>query len=54
MMAVRRPAAADQTRLLGNQSDVIPVANPARFRKYQDTLVNLWQSRAKGALGQSV
>jgi hypothetical protein len=28
MMSVCRAAAADQTRLIGNQSNVIPVANP--------------------------
>jgi hypothetical protein len=31
MMSIRRAAAADETRLLGNQLNVIPVANPARI-----------------------
>jgi hypothetical protein len=33
MMGVRWPATADQTRLLGNQFNVIPVANAARCRQ---------------------
>ena len=39
MMGVRRPAAADQTRLLGNQFNMIPVANPARCRQRERALI---------------
>src|SRR5262249_3034852 len=39
MMSICRAAAADETRLLGNQSNVIPVANPPRRRQRQHTLV---------------
>ena len=33
MMSIRRPAAADQARLLGNQFNMLAVANPARCRQ---------------------
>jgi hypothetical protein len=39
MMSICWAAAADETRLLGNQSNVIPVANPPRRRQRQHTLV---------------
>jgi len=39
MMSICRAAAADETRLLGNPSNVIPVANPPRRRQRQHTLV---------------
>jgi hypothetical protein len=39
MMGVRRPAAADQARLLGNQFNVIAVANPVQRRQREDTLI---------------
>ena len=31
MMGVCRPSAADQARMLGDRSDMIPVAHPTRF-----------------------
>ena len=39
MMGVRWPAAADQTRLLGNQANVITVTNPARRRQREHALI---------------
>ena len=39
MMSICRAAAADETRLLGNQSNVIPVANPPVRRQRQHALV---------------
>jgi hypothetical protein len=39
MMSVCRAAAADKTRLLGNQSYVIAVANPPRCRQRQHAFV---------------
>jgi hypothetical protein len=38
-MSVCRAAAADETRLLGNQFNVIPVANPPRRRQRQHGFV---------------
>ena len=40
VMGIRRPAAADQARLLGHISDVISVPDPARLRKSQCALVD--------------
>jgi hypothetical protein len=39
MMSVCRAATADETRLLGNQSNVIPVAKPPRRRQRQHAFV---------------
>src|SRR5262249_21704181 len=39
MMSVCRAATADETRLLGNQSNVIAVANPPRRRQRQHAFV---------------
>jgi hypothetical protein len=39
MMGVRRPAPTEQARLLGNQSDVIAVANPAWCRQREHALI---------------
>src|SRR5215469_5073665 len=39
MMGVCWPAAADQTRLLGNQSNVITVTKPARHRQREHALI---------------
>ena len=39
MMGVRRLAATDQARLLGNQFNVITVANPPRRRQREHTLI---------------
>jgi hypothetical protein len=39
MMRIRRAAAADQTRLLGNQFNVIAIANPARRRQRQHCFI---------------
>jgi hypothetical protein len=38
VMSVCRAAAADETRLLGNQSNVLPIANPPRRRQRQHAL----------------
>ena len=51
MMRIRRTPTANQAGLFDDMPDMIAVTNASWFRKYQDTLVNLWQSRAKGALG---
>src|ERR1700679_4133489 len=40
VVSVRWQAAADQTRLLGNEPDVIAVANPPRLRESKHALVN--------------
>jgi hypothetical protein len=40
MVGVRRFAAANQARLLGNEPDVIAVANPARLGKGKHALVD--------------
>src|SRR5262249_53871924 len=39
MMSICRAAAADETRLLGNQSNVIPVANTPGRRQRQHAFV---------------
>lgn len=40
VMGVGRPAAADQTRLLGDIFDVISIPDPAWLRMHQNTLVD--------------
>ena len=40
MMGIRGAAAANQTRLLGNIFNVIPVTNPARRWQRQHALIN--------------
>jgi len=40
MMGIRRAAAADEARLLGNRLDVFPIANPTGRRQSQHGLVN--------------
>jgi len=40
VVGVRRPAATNQARLLGHESNVISVTHPARFRHGQHALVN--------------
>jgi hypothetical protein len=40
MMGVCRPAAADETRLLGDRSNVISVANPARRWQRQHAFIH--------------
>jgi len=39
MMGVRRAATADQTRLLGDQSNVLPIANSSRRRQRKHAFV---------------
>jgi hypothetical protein len=41
MMRIRRMPTADQAGLFDDMPDMVAVTNPARLRKYQDTLVNL-------------
>ena len=40
MVGIGRAAAADQTRLLGNRFDMLPVANPTRRRQCQYAFVD--------------
>src|SRR5437588_9098954 len=42
MMRIRRTSTANQAGLFDDMPDMIAVTNPPWFRKYQDTLVNLW------------
>jgi len=44
MMRIRRPPAADQTRMLGDGSDMIPVTQAARFGHRQGALINRGQA----------
>ena len=44
MMRIRRPPAADQTRMLGDGSDMIPVTQAARFGHHQRTLIDRAQA----------
>jgi hypothetical protein len=39
-MGIRRAAAANQARLLGNRFNVVPIANATRRWKYQGALVD--------------
>ena len=41
MMRIRRTPTANQAGLFDDMPDMVAVTNPAWFRKYQDTLVNL-------------
>ena len=49
MMRIRWPSSANQTRLLGDEFDVVLVAKPTRFRVGQAALVDVLgnQSRAR-------
>src|SRR5215831_18862091 len=47
MMRIRRPAAADEARLLDHVSDVLAVTNATRFGKGEDALVDLPDLSAK-------
>jgi hypothetical protein len=40
MMGIRRAAAADEARLLGNRFDMFPIANPTRCGQSQHGLIN--------------
>jgi hypothetical protein len=40
---IRWTPTANQAGLFDDMPDRVAVTNPARFRKYQDTLVNLWR-----------
>src|SRR5215472_18620641 len=42
MMRIRRTPTANQTGLFDDMPDMFAVTNPAWFRKYQNSLVNLW------------
>ena len=42
MMGIRRTPTTNQAGLFDDMPDMVAVTNPAWFRKYQDTLVNLW------------
>jgi len=42
MMRIRRMPTANQAGLFDDMPDMVAITNPARFGKYQDTLVNLW------------
>src|SRR6516164_3831398 len=42
MMRIRRTPTANQAGLFDDMPNMVAVTNPARLRKYQDTLVNLW------------
>ena len=52
MVRIHRPAAANQTRLLGHISDVPPVPQPARFRQCQHALVDHLRQPALRLLGR--
>jgi hypothetical protein len=45
MMSVRRLSAANQARLLGNEPDMIAVAQPARLREIENALIDRPQAR---------
>jgi hypothetical protein len=49
VMGVRGSAAANQARLLGNEPDVIPVANPARLRQRQHAYRPPWTATSDWA-----
>ena|ERR1700733_12670060 len=40
VVGIRGSSAANQTRVLSDRFDVIPVANPARFRPRQSALID--------------
>src|ERR1051326_8485307 len=42
MMRIGRHAATDQTRLLGNEPDVLAIANTPRLGKRQNRLIDPW------------
>ena len=44
MMRIRRPPAADETRMLGDGSDMIAVTQAARFGHRQGALINRGQA----------
>jgi hypothetical protein len=46
MMSVGRLTAADQAGVGGNELDVLAIAQPARFRKRKDALVDSRKSPA--------
>ena len=55
MVGIRGLTTANQTRLLGDISDVIAVSNPARLRQGQDALVDPFdRDRFFGCLGGAV
>jgi hypothetical protein len=45
VMGIRRSSTANQTSMLGNGFDMIPVSNPARLWQRQDTFIDPFRSR---------
>src|SRR6516165_5660982 len=42
VMRIRWTSTANQARLFDNMPDVLPITNTARFRKGEETLIDVW------------